>query len=65
MSTNPASYPLQIVVGAEAITLQSPPGGGTSPQAYTGIVRGAAGTVPAAQAAGAAVSVNPPSAVAL
>jgi hypothetical protein len=56
-STTSGDYPLNIKVNAEIITLNSVPGGSTSPQTFTGVTRGVSGTVAVAQASGSAVDV--------
>lgn len=53
------AYPMNIKVGAEVITLNTGPGGATSPQTFTGVTRGTNGTAAAAQAAAAAVALWP------
>lgn len=53
------AYPLQIQVGAEVMTLTSAPGGSTSPQTFTGVTRGVAGTTASAQASAAVVNLWP------
>jgi hypothetical protein len=60
-----ARYPLNIKVGEEVITLNSAPGGATSPQTFTGCSRGQQGTFAAAQASGATVNLFPATALAL
>jgi len=60
-----ARYPLNIRVGEEVITLNSAPGGATSPQTFTGCSRGQQGTAAAAQASGATVNLFPATALAL
>jgi hypothetical protein len=57
-TTVSARYPLNIQIGQEVITLDSAPGA-TSPQTFTGVTRGAKGTQPAAQTAGATVNLWP------
>jgi hypothetical protein len=54
-----ARYPLKIQIGQEIITLNSAPGGSTSPQTFTGVTRGVNGTSAAAQTAGAVVTLWP------
>jgi hypothetical protein len=58
-TTVSARYPLKIQIGQEIITLNSAPGGATSPQTFTGVTRGVNGTSAAAQAAGATVNLWP------
>lgn len=58
-TTNAAAYPLNIQIDQEVITLTAAPGSSTSPQAFTGILRGQKGTPAAAHAAGAKVDVWP------
>jgi hypothetical protein len=60
-----ARYPLSIKVGEEVISLQSAPAGATSPQTFTGCLRGQQGTAAAAQASGATVNLFPATALAL
>jgi hypothetical protein len=52
-------YPMNILVGQEVITLTSVPGGSSSPQTFTGVTRGVAGTPAAAQASGAVIALYP------
>jgi hypothetical protein len=54
-----ARYPLKIQIGQEIITLNSAPGGSTSPQTFTGVTRGVNGTSAAAQTAGAVINLWP------
>ena len=58
-TTVAGSYPFNIQIGQEVITLTSAPSGSTSPQTFTGVTRGVNGTPAAQQAAGSAVSVWP------
>jgi hypothetical protein len=58
-STVGARYPLKIQIGQEIITLNSAPGGSTSPQTFTGVTRGVNGTSAAAQTAGAVINLWP------
>lgn len=58
-TTVSARYPLQIQVGAEVMTLTAAPGGAASPQTFTGVTRGVAGTSASAQASGAVVKLSP------
>ena len=60
--TTGASYPVTITIGGEDITLNSAPGGATSPQTFTGVTRGVNGTTAAAQSAAAAVTLAAPDA---
>jgi hypothetical protein len=53
------AYPMDVSVGAEIITLNSVPGGSTSPQTFTGVTRGAKGSTAAAQVINATVQVWP------
>lgn len=55
-TTASGSYPLDIVVDSEQVTLAGPPGGSTSPQTFTGCTRHVNGTAPATHSAGAVVS---------
>lgn len=55
----PAMYPFNIVIGSEVLTLPGPPSGSTSPQTFTGVLRGQLNTQPAAQAAGSVVKLYP------
>jgi hypothetical protein len=58
-------YPTKIKVGEEVITLPTAPGGATSPQTFTGCLRGQEGTLPAAQAAGSVITLWPLTGLAL
>jgi len=58
-------YPTSIKIGEEVITLPSAPGGSTSPQTFTGCLRGQQGTFPAFQAAGSVVTLWPRTGLAL
>ena len=58
-TTVAGSYPFNIQIGQEIITLTSAPSGSTSPQTFTGVTRGVNGTPNAQQSAGSAVSVWP------
>lgn len=58
-STSSGDYPMDIQINEEAITLNTVPGGSTSPQAFTGVTRGALGTPAATQTAGSLVDVYP------
>lgn len=49
-----ARYPLDIMIGGEQITLNTPPGGSTTPQTFTGVTRSVNGIVKS-HLAGAAV----------
>jgi hypothetical protein len=60
-----ARYPLNIKVGEEQMTLNSAPGGSTSPQTFSGVTRGVNGTIAAAQAAGSVIALAPATALAL
>jgi len=64
-TTVSARYPLNIKIGEEVIKLNTPPGGATSPQTFTGVSRGQQGTPAAAQASGAVVNLWPASGLAL
>jgi len=64
-TTNAGMYPLTIKVGEEQITLNTAPGGSTSPQTYTGVTRGVNGTTAAAQLANAVIDLAPADAWAL
>lgn len=55
----PAMYPMNIGIGAEVLTLTAPPSGSSSPQTFTGVLRGQANTSAAAQAAGSQVTLAP------
>jgi hypothetical protein len=46
-STTAGSYPFDIMVGGERITLTSAPAGSTSPQSYTGVTRSVNGVIKA------------------
>lgn len=46
-TTTAGSYPFDIMVGGERITLTGVPGGATSPQSYTGVTRSVNGVVKA------------------
>lgn len=50
-TTTSGSYPFDIMVGGERITLTGPPGGSTSPQSFTGVTRSVNGVVKAHNAA--------------
>lgn len=58
-TVDPTAYPQGIGIGAEQITLNSPPSGSTSPQTFTGVTRGAGTTTAAAQSAGSVVYLWP------
>lgn len=60
-----ARYPMTITVDAEQITLNTAPGGSTTPQTFTGVTRGANGTTASAHASGAIVQLWPAPALAL
>jgi hypothetical protein len=60
-TTTAGAYPMQIQVGAEVMTLPTAPGGTTSPQTFTGVTRGVAGTTASAQASAAVVNLQPAS----
>lgn len=60
-----ARYPMTITVDAEQITLNTKPSGGTTPQTFTGVTRGANGTTASAHASGATVQLWPAPALAL
>jgi hypothetical protein len=64
-TTVSARYPLKITIGQERITLNSAPGGASSPQTFTGVTRGVDGTPAAAQTAGAVVNLAPAATLAL
>src|SRR6266568_1472910 len=64
-TTTGGQYPSKIKVGEEVITLTAAPGGATSPQTFTGCLRGQQGTFPAAQAAGSVVTLWPRTGLAL
>ncbi len=64
-TTTGGMYPLDIKIGEEVITLASAPGGATSPQTFTGCLRGQRGTLVAAQAAGSVIQLYPATAWAL
>src|SRR5882757_3927297 len=64
-TTASARYPLNIKIGEEVIKLNTPPGGATSPQTFTGVSRGQQGTPAAAQASGAVVNLWPAAGLAL
>jgi hypothetical protein len=64
-TTVAGEYPTKIKVGEEVITLAAAPGGATSPQTFTGCLRGQQGTFPAAQAAGSTVTLWPRTGLAL
>ena len=64
-STTGGDYPLSIQIGEEVITLTAAPGGASSPQTFTGCLRGQQGTFPAAQAAGSVIGLFPATALAL
>lgn len=51
-TTAAGSYPLDIDLNGERITLNNPPGGSSSPQTFTGVTRGVAPTVARAHVAG-------------
>lgn len=44
-TTTSGSYPFDITIGGERITLTAPPGGSTSPQSFTGVTRSVNGVV--------------------
>jgi hypothetical protein len=58
-TTFAGSYPFHIQIGEEVITLNTAPGGSTSPQTFTGVTRGAYGTPAAYQPAGSIVQLYP------
>jgi hypothetical protein len=64
-TTVAGEYPAKIKIGEEVITLTAAPGGSTSPQTFTGCLRGQQGTFPAAQAAGSVVTLWPRTGLAL
>ncbi len=64
-TTTGGQYPSKIKVGEEVITLTAAPGGSTSPQTFTGCLRGQQGTPVAAQAAGSVVTLWPQTGLAL
>lgn len=57
-STTGGDYPLQIRIDEEVLTVSSAPGGSSSPQTLT-VTRGQAGTIAAAHAAGAQITLYP------
>ena len=60
LSTSGADYPFAINVNGERMTLNSAPGGSSSPQTFTGVTRGVAPTVARAHSAGESVELwNP------
>lgn len=56
-TTAAGSYPLDINLNGERITLTSAPGGAVSPQTFTGVTRGVSPTVARAHSAGETVDV--------
>jgi len=64
-TTVSARYPMNIRVEQEIVTLTAAPGGSTSPQTFTGVLRGQQGTPASAQASGAAVNLWPAATLAL
>jgi hypothetical protein len=58
-TTTSGSYPLDIHVGEEDITLNTAPGGSTSPQTFTGVTRHANNTVAADHQTNAVVTLAP------
>lgn len=56
---NAGMYPLKIRIGEERIQLNTPPGGATSPQTFTGVTRHVDNTLAAAQAAGQVIQLAP------
>ena len=60
LSTTAGDYPQQIRIDEEVLTVSAAPASGTSPQTLT-VTRGQAGTIAAAHAAGAAISLYPQS----
>lgn len=56
-TTNAGSYPFDIMIGGEQITLNSAPGGLTSPQTFTGVTRSVNGIVKA-HSAGSAITLH-------
>ena len=58
-TTAAGDYPLDIRIDAEQITLTAAPSGASSPQTFTGVTRGVAGTAAAGHAAGALVDLAP------
>jgi hypothetical protein len=65
LTSSGGSYPLDIQIGEEVITLNNAPAGSTSPQTFTGVTRGAYGTPVAYQPAGSVVQLYPATAWAL
>lgn len=59
-TTTSGFYPVTVRFGEEDIILNTAPGGSTSPQTFTGVTRGANGTLAAQQAAGSVMSLSPP-----
>lgn len=64
-STSSGDYPLKIQIDEEIITLNTVPGGSSSPQTFTGVTRGQVGTPQAAHTSGAVINLYPPAAWAL
>jgi Concanavalin A-like lectin/glucanases superfamily len=58
-TTTSGHYPLKIQINEEVIQLNSPPGGSSSPQSFTGVTRGSSGTPAAPQTAGSQLDVWP------
>lgn len=56
-TTVAGSYPMDVDINGERVTLNNPPGGGTSPQTFTGVTRGVAPSVARAHTAGEPVDV--------
>lgn len=56
-TTAAGSYPLDVDINGERVTLNSAPGGASSPQTFTGVTRGVAPSVARAHSAGEAVDV--------
>ena len=64
-TTTSGEYPMDIKIGEEELSLNTAPGGASSPQTFSGVTRGANGTTAAAQLSGSTVSLAPASAWAL
>lgn len=58
-TTASTAYPMNIKIGQEVITLQTAPGGSTSPQSFTGVLRGQQGTPASAQTASSLITLYP------
>lgn len=56
-TTAAGSYPLDVDINGERVTLNSAPGSSTSPQTFTGVTRGVAPSVARAHSAGESVDV--------